>query len=206
MGVWKDGIIRVNWKKKASLMRIASSLPFGSRLYKWGQKTLGRLRAEPMCRLPAQVEMVHWLNKQGSPIEGSSFFEVGTGHVPIIPVGFFLSGAASVITADLYRRIDWGLTRDSLEWMVTHRCEVESLYADVVPKHVFDERFSILVRYKNLPQRFLEKAGIEYIFPMDAARTGLPPQSINCHISNTVLEHIPSPRDCGYLLPNQKDY
>ncbi len=116
---------------------------------------------------------------------------MGTGHIPIAPIGFFLSGAASVITVDLHRRIDWSLTRGSLEWIASHRLEVEKLYADIVPKRVFDERFAVLIQLKNTPQRFLEEAGIEYLAPMDAAHIRLPAKSIDCHFSNTVLEHIP---------------
>lgn len=109
----------------------------------------------------------------------------------MIPIGFFLSGAAQAVTVDLHRRIDWGLTRDSLEWIASHRREVQELYADVASGDVFDERFSILVQWRDNPSRFLKEAGIEYLAPLDAAHTDLPSKSIDCHFSVTVLEHIP---------------
>jgi len=104
----------MKWKKKAAIMHACSRLPFGDGIYKWGQKRLGRLRADPMKRLPAQVKMAGWLNEQGMDIENCTFFVVGTGHIPLVPIGFFLSGAGRIITMDLHRCIDWGLTRESL--------------------------------------------------------------------------------------------
>jgi len=39
-------------------------------------------------------------------VEGKTFFEVGTGHNPIVPIGFFLCGAEKIVTVDLHRRLD----------------------------------------------------------------------------------------------------
>ncbi len=157
-------VITVRWQRKAAIMRIAAQLPYGDRLYRWGQKKVGRLRADPMNRLPMQVEMVQWLGEQGGSIEGASLFEVGTGHIPIVPIGFFLSGAAQVITVDLYRRFDWELTRDTLEWIASHRREVQELYADLIPGDVFDERFAVVAQWRDTPSRFLEEAHINLGF------------------------------------------
>jgi hypothetical protein len=182
----------VHWEQKAAIMRICSCLPFGARLYKLGQKRLGRLRANPMKRLPAQVKMVRWLNEQGMALKDCTFFEIGTGHIPLVPIGFFLSGAGRIITVDLHKRIDWGLTRGSLEWMASHRRDLEQNYqGNVVSKAVFDERFATIVTEHSDPQRFLGRARIEYLAPMDAANTQLPENSIDCHFSVTTLEHIP---------------
>ena len=98
----------MRWQHKARITRFCASLPSGHQLYKWGQKRLGRLRADPMKRLPTQVKMVRWLNEQGMAIEDCTFFEVGTGHIPLVPIGFFLSGSGRIITMDLHRRVDWG--------------------------------------------------------------------------------------------------
>jgi hypothetical protein len=180
----------MRWQHKANIMRVFANLPFGNRLYKWSQKRFGRLRAAPMERLPTQIEMTRWLIEQDMTFEGAKFFEVGTGHIPLVPIGFFLSGVAQTITVDSHQRIDWGLTRDCLAWMVSHRSDVERLYADSVRRDVFSERFAVLKKWQDTPARFLKEAGIEYIAPMDAAHTNLPSQSMDCHFSATVLEHI----------------
>jgi len=172
-------------------MRICAALPLGDRLYKRIQKQFGRLRVNPMSRLTVQVEMMRWLLNEKFFAEGKTVLEVGTGHMPIIPIGFFLSGAAQIITIDLHRRIDWELTRDSLAWIAGHRSEVRSLYADTVPAQLFEEQFALLTKWHKKPKKFLEAANIEYLAPADAVHTNLPAQSVDCHFSVAVLEHIP---------------
>ncbi|WP_129677266.1 methyltransferase domain-containing protein [Candidatus Chloroploca sp. Khr17] len=181
----------MNWQSKAAIMRFASQTPLGDRWYHWVQKKFGRLKAQPMARLPIQTEMLKWLCECGFSIEGKTLFEVGTGHMPIVPIGFFLAGAGEIITVDLNRRIDWTLTRDSLRWMVEHRHELDALYQDVVPSHIFEERFAMLQRWQADPKGFFDKANIHYRAPYDAAQTDLPERSIDLHFSVTTLEHIP---------------
>jgi hypothetical protein len=107
----------MRYQNKAWIMKLCASLPGEGALYRYIQKIFGRLKADPMSRLPAQAEIAKWIRDAGQDIVGIRFFEVGTGHVPVAPIGFFLCGAGSVVTVDLHRRIEWGLTRKSLEWM-----------------------------------------------------------------------------------------
>lgn len=181
----------MNWKTKAAIVRMFDTLPLGDRLYRVAQRRFGRLGVQPLTRLLVQVEMLKWLRKSGISGEGLRLFEVGTGHVPIVPVGFFLSGAARVITVDLNRRIEWDLTRKSLQWIATNRSRLWALYHGLVPEDIFDDRFDILQRFADAPKRFFEEAAIEYLAPMNAAASGLSEHSVDCHFSVTTLEHIP---------------
>lgn len=181
----------MRWQQKAKIMNLCSKLPFGGGIYKVIQKKFGRLRANPMARLPAQAEMTKWILDDGQEIIGKRFFEVGTGHVPIAPIGFFLCGAQSTVTVDLHRRIDWGVTRDSLKWIASHKNEVFRYYSNLVGKNLFDQRFELLESCRHDPYVFFQKAGIDYLAPMDAAETSLPSNFIDYHFSLTVLEHIP---------------
>jgi SAM-dependent methyltransferase len=183
----------MRWKHKASIMKFCAHSPGGQRLYSYLQKTFGRLRADPMSRLPTQAEMVKWIREAEQDIVGSRILEVGTGHVPVVPIGFFLCGARSVVTVDLHRRIEWGLTRKSLEWMAAHRDGVFGIYRDWVDERLFDERFAVLSRCQHDPSAFFREADIDYLAPMDAAYTRLQENSIDYHISITVMEHIPFP-------------
>jgi len=180
----------MRWQHKARIMRLCASLPAGARFYKLLQQSFGRLDANPMSRIPTQIQMAHWILGQGLTIEGKCFFEVGTGHKPIIPVGFFLSGAESVITVDLNRRLDLGLTQQALAWMVKNRRTLESMYSKVADSMLFSERFALIERLWSNPQTFLKEANIQYIAPADAADTDLPPGSVDYHFSVTTLEHI----------------
>ncbi len=181
----------MNWKQKAAIMRVCSRIPYGPKIYKWGQKHLGTLNVSPVKKLTAQVEMTHWLEESGESIKNRSLLEIGTGHIPLAPIGFFLAGAEWIITVDLHRRIDWSLTRESLKWMASHRNEIQSLFQEnIVSSSVFDQRFAAIEKHINSPQRFLEKAGIEYLAPMDAAKLNLSEKSIDYHFSINTLEHI----------------
>jgi SAM-dependent methyltransferase len=186
---------------------MCARLPGGAQLYKQAQRRFGRLRAAPAGRLATQVEMARWLNRFGTPVSGMSCFEVGTGHIPVVPIGFYLAGARQTVTVDLNRRIDWHLTRQSLDWMASHPVELAALYAeDIVARPVFAERFARLRESKRDPRGFLERAGIHYVAPGDAANSGLDNESVDCHYSVTVLEHIPPDtlreilREAGRLL------
>ena len=115
----------------------------------------------------------------GQDIVGSRFFEVGTGHVTW-PIGFFLCGPESVFTVDLHRRIEWGLTRKSLERMAAHRDDAFGIYRDGLDEKLFDERFAVLNRYQHGPLTFFREAGTECMAQMDAAHTRLPDSNAGC--------------------------
>lgn len=180
----------MHWQYKAAIMRTCASLPFGHHLYTSLQKRFGRLKIRPLSRLPHQAMMMRWLLEQQHAVVGKTFFEVGTGHIPIVPIGFFLAGAAQVITVDLHRRIEWGLTGESLAWIHANKHEVRPLYGHAVTDDLFEERFALLTRWRAQPKKFLEAANIHYLAPADAARTQFLDQSIDCHFSVNVLEHI----------------
>lgn len=79
----------MRWHTKAKIMKICALLPAGG-IYRFIQKTFGRLKADPMSRIPTQIEMARWILDMGGKIEGKTFFEVGTGHCPVVPIGFFI--------------------------------------------------------------------------------------------------------------------
>lgn len=181
----------MKWQNKAKIMKTCSRLPIGAHLYKFLQRTFGRLDANPMSRIPNQIEMAHWIRDRGMAIEGHTFFEVGTGHKPIVPIGFFLSGAKSIITVDLHKRLDFGFLKKILCYLSVNQKKLKTIYYEVTEPTIFRERFNLLDRLKEKPQTFLTEANIQYLAPADAADTGLPDGSIDYHLSCTVLEHIP---------------
>lgn len=64
----------MNWQSKAKVMKACAILPAGGRIYKFIQKTFGRLKADPMSRIPLQIEMVRWIFEMGGKIEGEDLF------------------------------------------------------------------------------------------------------------------------------------
>lgn len=138
-----------------------------------------------------QEEMATWLLSAGITILGKVFFEVGTGHKPVIPVCFFLMGAEKVITVDLNRRLDQKLFQGVLNHLHAKKDALITKWENFTPKDVLEERFKLLSRLKNDPVEFLQQSGIQYLPQTDAAATLLQDASIDCHLSNTVMEHIP---------------
>ncbi len=181
----------MNWEHKARIMRVCANLPAGDLLYKHIQKNFGRLNGDPTTRIQTQIDMAYWLRDCGLRIAGRRFFEVGTGHKPIIPIGLFLSGAESVATFDLNRRIDFDLKRKVLYWIRENRSAIEPGYLEFVEPSTFEERFDLVKRLWSQPESFLREANIQYLAPADAANTNLPDASIDCHFSASVMEHIP---------------
>lgn len=182
----------MHWQHKAKIMKICALLPAGGGgIYRFIQKTFGRLKADPKSRIPAQVEMARWILDSGGKIEGKTFLEVGTGHNPIVPIGFFLSGAEKIVTVDLHKRLDFGILKKSLVWMAENRDEIYGYYSRVAEKAVFDDRMDLMGRLKGTPEKFLLEANILYLAPADASNTDLPDASVDYHISTTVFEHIP---------------
>jgi SAM-dependent methyltransferase len=193
----------MRWQTKAKIMKACALLPAGGGIYRFIQKTFGRLKAAPMARIPMQVEMAQWILDMDSEVEGKTFFEVGTGHIPIVPIGFFLCGAEKVITVDLHKRLDLGILEKSLVWMAEKRDEIWGYYDGIAERSDFDKRMNLIKRLKGMPENFLSEANIQYIAPSDAAKGGLPDASVDYHISTTVFEHIPG-QDIKRILKEAK--
>jgi ubiquinone/menaquinone biosynthesis C-methylase UbiE len=183
----------MKWETKAKIMRVCDRLPYSNLVYKFLQKRFGRLDGNPWSRLLAQREIADWIFQESKSIEGKVIFEIGTGHLPVVPIGFFLMGASKTITIDLNRRVDMYLLRDALKWISEHKQQVTELYQNVVIDELLSQRLLLIEEYINKPNEFMVAANIEYIAPGDATKTGLNDQSIDYHISNTVLEHIDKP-------------
>jgi len=161
-----------------------------------------------MARIPAQIEMARWILEMGGKVEGKAFFEIGTGHCPIVPIGFFLCGAEKVVTVDLYRRLDFGILEKSLVWMAGKRDKIYGYYDGVANPQITQitqiiERMNLIERLKHKPEKLLFEANIVYLAPTDAANTNLPDGSIDYHISTTVFEHIPG-KDIELILKEAK--
>jgi SAM-dependent methyltransferase len=156
-----------------------------------------------MARIPAQIEMAQWILEMGGKVEGKTFFEVGTGHCPVVPIGFFLCGAEEIVTVDLHKRLDLGILKKSLGWMAENRDEVCGYYDGIAKRAVFNERMDLIDSLKEMPEKFLSEANIQYLAPADAADIDLPDASVDYHISTTVFEHIPK-EDIARILKEAK--
>jgi hypothetical protein len=178
----------MTWKTKARIARSCARLPGAERWYRFIQSHFGRLKGNPESRLAVTLEMVELLRKHELPLQGR-YMEVGTGNVPVVPLGLFLAGARSIWTFDLNRRLDPEMTLRAVAWIGEHEDHVASSFAPFVNDSEVRTRLSQLRGITDLT-RLLETARIHYAAPADAAKTGLPDHSVDCHFSVTTLEHV----------------
>jgi len=184
----------VDWRIKGIIQKVLSAMPGGSALNSAMQLRMGGLRQ--FDRNVDTKVIGDWLvlashmKELGIPIEGRVFVEVGTGWYPTLPVCFHLAGAARCHTVDLHRHMNWELARRMLARLEQHLPAIAAQL--VLDEQTLRDRLARL-RQAGTQEELLEAAGIEYIAPGDATRTGLPDSSVDVVFSNSVLEHVPGP-------------
>jgi SAM-dependent methyltransferase len=185
----------VHWKLKARLQNAVARLPpkLGNSVYFLGQRLLGGLRqADSTTRLEAGRSIVARLDRRGRSIGGKTFLEIGTGHQLNLPIALWLCGAGNIITVDLNRYLREDLVRADLEYLSNHVDEVRRLFGEHGRRPEFEGRLTRLIQNRHSEfGRLLDTIDIRYMAPCDAAELPLAEDSIDFHVSYTVLEHIP---------------
>ncbi len=184
----------MKWQRKAQLQRLVARLP--SRLsyavYYMIQRNFGRLRSEePISRLTAGINILDRIQAQGHTIEGKTFLEVGTGRRLVVPMALWLGGASRVITVDTNPYLKAELVFEDITYMKNNRAQIESLFHELSCTTAFSERLAHLMEAEYCLERLLDLMNIHYLAAADAASLQLPPETIDYHVSYTVLEHIP---------------
>jgi hypothetical protein len=185
----------MNWKVKAFIQKFLAGLPSGLsyELYFQMQRHFGGLKKplNPANHFKSGVEIIKKIQKHGYEADGKTFFEVGTGRVPLLPVAFWLCGAGRTITIDLNPYMRNELIKDMLFFIKTYETETKNIFGDLLDK----ERFNMLLDKSKImginKNDIINLCQIEYIAPGDATKTNLHDKSIHYHISHTVYEHIP---------------
>jgi SAM-dependent methyltransferase len=119
---------------------------------------------------------------------GLRFLEIGTGWFPTLPLCWSLAGAASVVTFDLTRHLDLGLTLRLLGLLETHLPLIARAGARDIERVEADyERLKGASSLGDL----LDRARVEYRAPADMTKSKLPAESVDVVFSNSVLEHVP---------------
>ncbi len=181
----------MSWKVKAHTLAVLSRIPAGRSIYHKLQKVAGTNRLQLQRDLKRAFELVNLVQQSGETIEGKVCLEVGTGWRPLVPFVFILGGAKGVITVDVnpWLTLDYAFET----WDALSECLEEIAAECGIPHDEVQERFRKLsgqVNAKSL-QGFLQPMQIEYVYPGDARKTGLPEETIDIVFSSNVLEHIP---------------
>lgn len=182
----------MNWKTKARLLAGLSKVPGYERYYICLQKAFGRLKANPTARLGQTKMLLTWLKEANPQLIRGRYFEVGTGHIPRVPLFLYLAGASSVVTVDLNRRLDLRMLGKCLQWVADNPDTIVRELNQYATENEILSRIEVVRENISDPGRFLSEAKIEYVAPARAESTGLPAGSIDVHFSVTTFEHIPS--------------
>jgi SAM-dependent methyltransferase len=184
----------MHWKVKAAIQNTISALPplISYSAYYRLQRLFGGLKdANPGRRLVAGIQTWNRIVAQGINPVGKVFFEVGTGHAPIVPLAYWLMGADRTITVDVNPYMRDELVRESLDYIHANRGEVSDCFGELLQQKRLDALLHFQQSRAFSRGAFLDLCRIEYFEPADAAATGLPSGSIDFHTSYTVFEHIP---------------
>jgi SAM-dependent methyltransferase len=183
----------MHWKVKATLQRACASLPGGTPVYDLLQRTMGGLRRfDVMRKLAFQRNLCALMIEHGFRPRGARLVEVGTGWIPLDAIGFWMCGAAQVVTFDLNRLLDTRLLARALETMTRRRQELITMWRSIASEAEVAERLDRVARSIARPMEFLREVGIDYRAPGDATTTGLADGSIDAHFSYNVFEHVPA--------------
>jgi len=185
----------MRWKVKAFIQNCMSCFPkkLSYEMYFQMQRRFGNLKKpfNPIGHFSVGVTILKKIQQYGNDFVGNTFFEVGTGRVPLLPIAFWLGGAGKIITVDLNPYMRNELIIDMLSCIKTKENEIKTIFGTLL----HEDRFNLLLDYSRKfninSKEILELCRIEYIAPGDAAKINLPDNSIQYHISNAVYEHIP---------------
>lgn len=189
----------MRWTRKAKIQKACALLPGGDVLYRQIQRRYGTLSPDPFKRLPQHSAMLRRLAELGFRAEGTRCLEVGTGHLPIAPLAFFLAGADEVVTVDLHRRLDTELTTVMIRRMVDATDRIAELYDGLVDPAVFADRMAALDALPSGSPEDLKSIGVHYAAPGDAGRMPDEDDTFDLSFSITVLEHVTPPAIAAIL-------
>lgn len=183
----------MDWKRKAAIQNFIAALPDepSYAAYYWLQRRFGGLKhTDPMGRLEAGRDTWRLAQQAGLDPVGRTFFEIGTGRTVNVPIAYWLMGAGGTVTSDLNPYLKDDLVRESVEYIAREPAQVRQLFGSLLQEDRL-ERLSALARGPRITAAaVLERCGISYLAPCDAARTGLPGASIDVYTSYTAFEHI----------------
>ena len=180
------------WRIKGIVQKALSVTPGGTRLNDILQLTLGGLR-----NIDATVDskvvddwmvLARQLRELDVQIQDATLVEVGTGWFPVLPLCFSLGGARTCHTFDVSRHLNTRLTSRAITRLKVHLAGI----AEAAGARIEDveRRYARLAAAADA-HAALERAGVRYHAPADAAQTGLPNRSVDAVFSNSVFEHIP---------------
>ena len=172
------------WVAKAFLQKGISRLGLLP-VYHAGQRVVGRLKDfDPQDRLQYAGKLAADIGVDR--LRGARVVEIGTGWVPVVPMGLHLLGAASIETFDLSRHLQPELSEQARLMLGRHLGELAQRAGAQVTE--------LQSRLNQVPRdswrEIAHHMRIVYRAPEDFCYSGIPDASVDVVYSNLVLEHL----------------
>lgn len=183
------------WKWKAFVQRSIGRLPyphFWNRMMQRhvsGTLRLSKSSFESRLRHAAR-HLDNW-RTHGRTDRDPVAFEVGTGWHPVVPIAFFLCGAAATFTFDIAPHLTLHQVRETLTCFLDSRDRLKEWLPAIRPERL-DSLAHALDRDRSRTGAELLRRFQIILLVGDARVSGLPAGSIELAMSTEVLEYIPA--------------
>jgi len=188
----------MHWRVKGAIQKVLGVMPGGDELHYQLQRKAGGLRqvAREMATKVDDLRVVlDMLGRCGVDVRGQRLLEIGSGWYPLFPIALYAIGAGRVVTVDLNRYLKPELTRRCVDVLREAKHTRVLASGSGAAEGDIEHRLSAVA--KGLAQGAsigdATSGVVEYRAPADASATGLPGDSIDIVLSNSVLEHVPGP-------------
>ena len=184
----------MNWVVRAKIQNAIDRLPsaLSYAVYYRLQRMYGELKnIDPIGRFLPGVETWKRIRQCGHDPAGKTFFEVGTGRVPMVPLAYWLMGAERTVTMDINPYVKEELVAECLQRIAGNRLKIEELFGPLLVRERLDSLIELQESGRAGLREVMDLSRVDYRAPANAAATGLVDGSIDYHTSYNVLEHIP---------------
>lgn len=182
------------WVLKAIVQKTISFLPFKHRINFLFQKyiTKGVNLTEPYFedRLTHYKHHSQFQKKYKNTLEGITVLELGTGWHPVVPIGFFLSGADQIFTVDISELTDRQKVLDTIQFFLKYQKEGRlSDFCEVLPQRLQVLKEIIAEQDAYDWDRLSAALNLRYLV-VDARKLPLENQVVDLITSNNTFEHV----------------
>lgn len=198
----------MKWRTKARLQNMIAALPepLASYCYYRMQRHFGNLRSPiPVKSLSTACQIAGAIHER-RPLTGLQIMEVGTGRSLVLPMLMWSLGVANILTVDINRYLRPEILQAHLAYLRGNRPGLTGLLAPLDDSQgTVNGRLDCLLELAlqspapALLDKVLELCNIHYEAPVDAATLPIPEHSLDVHLSQAVLEHVP-PDDLRRIL------
>lgn len=173
------------WIAKALAQKSIAKLRLLS-LYHRAQLAGGRLKDfHPRARSEYAGKLAADIGRDR--LRDATIVEVGTGWVPVVPMGLYLLGARAVLSFDLSRHLLPGLALRAARLLP--ECFEDLAGRSGATPDELRLRYAALASSKSWDE-LAERIGFRYHAPADVTQARIPPASVDIVYSNLVLEHV----------------